>query len=78
MSDCNAGGMGYDIRLNSGVFMFFSGHGSDNINSSTALPLNNWTHVGVTIEDTSASLYINGVLNSTGTLYDANSANLVP
>ncbi|OQB02700.1 MAG: hypothetical protein BWY21_02222 [Parcubacteria group bacterium ADurb.Bin216] len=39
--------------------------GSGNVDSSTPLPINQWTHVVVTTNSSGIKLYINGILNNT-------------
>jgi uncharacterized protein YjdB len=45
------------------------GAGEQILTSSTALPLNTWTHIAVTLGGSTAKMYLNGVLTATNTSF---------
>ena len=45
--------------------------GEQRLNGTTALPLNTWSHVAVTLSGTTGTLYVNGVAVATNTAHDA-------
>ncbi|SVC52121.1 uncharacterized protein METZ01_LOCUS304975, partial [marine metagenome] len=61
-------GSDYDLRLNSSRNVVFSTFGSS-ITTESSLTFDNWHHIGIrrTEEEGDVSLYINGVLEITGT-----------
>src|SRR3990167_187861 len=58
----------YELRLEptSGVFALVD-DGGDQINSTTAPTLNAWTHVVGSFDGTTSRVYVNGVLENSGT-----------
>ncbi|RYZ28018.1 MAG: LamG domain-containing protein, partial [Sphingobacteriales bacterium] len=60
---------GYDLKINSGGFAEMSwknGASTQTITSTVVIPANIWHNVAVTFDGSTAKLYIDGVLNVTG------------
>ncbi len=67
----------FEYHLNTnGTVNWWWGGGSNEMNSTTAVPLNTWSHVAIVYQDGSQQIYINGVLagthSDTGTLTTQN------
>ncbi len=64
-----------DWRLLGGKVSIGSANGGNwsAVTGSTTLPLNSWTHIAVSCENTAIKIYVNGVLDGSGTM--ANRAN---
>jgi hypothetical protein len=62
----SSGGTGYDLRIDtSRNIMFYYTTGSQ-ITTTESIPLNQWTHVVFVRNASTGSIYLNGVLNVTG------------
>ena len=53
-------------RLSAGTVIYFSGHNND-VTGTLAIPNNQWSHIAVTYNGTTLSLYVNGVLDPAST-----------
>ncbi len=70
----STGGTGYDLRIDtSRNIMFYYTNGSQ-ITTTQSISLNQWTHVAFVRNASTGSIYLNGVLNVTGSFSDGSTS----